>query len=93
MMHVSLFPERNIIQTYSTRLASFSVMFMAATAAAARSAGEAVTLHARFFARGPFAQFGKVVVAIADPTSREAARLNSVNILVVEQTPSALNRG
>ena len=61
-------------ETYSTRLASFSLMFMAATRAAARSAGDAFGSHTVLLARGPLAQSGKSDASAERGLSNAAAK-------------------
>lgn len=57
-------------------LAIFSVMFIAATMALARSAGEAVVLHTRFFvsSAGPLAQSGNCIVHTGEASAAIADR-------------------
>lgn len=56
------------------RLASFSLLFMAATRAAARAAGAADVSHTTFDLSGPLAQFGYVTPPCTGITSAPMER-------------------
>lgn len=70
--------ESSKAATHSTRLPSFSVIFMAVTTAAARSAGAAVGSHAFVEARTESTQLGNCMI-IAAPGLASAAAATAAN--------------
>ena len=58
-----------MIDTHLMRLASFSLLLMVATSAAARASGAAVESHKRFDLSGPFVQSGYLTPPLTGTTS------------------------
>lgn len=72
------------------RLASFSLLFIAATRAPARAAGSAEVSQTRFDRRGPFAQSGYLTPALAGAMNVAKAKAKPHSEAIVEVVDNAV---